>query len=299
MNTKDKYDNTEIKRILKTPLGVDRRIDMKSITDTDDPPLASLKFVKGNLSMAKYFAKRQEKSKENSVCLPLVNNDNFYKLSKYQIAKPILENANTDVLKSENFSKDKKDKFFLHKNTVSSIQPIKNTLLCRLFNPQQANSVKTAYNFVRRKKSDTERDDLEKPKNFSISEFVSSSNEIYQIGFKTKLIQDEINRLIKQENDYEKRLNEIQKQKLNEFFKHRASFDEKQKIIDELNEKVIEKTARKAFLDKEIWNKIHFLNSQKNENKKIEERFKYYYCLKEFLDNIAPSYWKEKKEKDM
>ena len=112
------------------------------------------------------------------------------------------------------------------------------------------------------------------------------------MGLQTKVIEEEIELLKTKILDFQKKLSVSKQEKLKDLSKHKQLYENGQRINEETNFKIQERIERRMQIEKDIGSKLHYLNSQKMENKKIEEKMNYFKILKEFIDQMSPDFFK-------
>jgi hypothetical protein len=154
-----------------------------------------------------------------------------------------------------------------------------------------------AMTIVQKRKEDSES--VPPDTKTSVYDSVEKANSIYITDLTTRMIREEIERLQKLEIEKKTALKAVEKAKETDFSRFRENFEQVKRhtelTIDQSNEIIKKKTA----LVKEIKAKSQLQGIIKHDTKKLEDLTAYYSELKEFLIDLSPDYFKEKKARDM
>lgn len=133
----------------------------------------------------------------------------------------------------------------------------------------------------------------------SVYDTVEKANSIYITDLTTRIIREEIERLQKMEVEKKSALRAVERNKDTEFSRFRENFEQVKRHTELTIEQSNEITKKKTALVKEIKSKSLLQGLLKHDTKKLEDLTAYYSELKEFLMDVSPDYFKEKKARDM
>lgn len=170
-------------------------------------------------------------------------------------------------------------------------------ILDKIVKSSQKGLLGQALAVVQRRKEEAQS--LPPDKKVSIHDTVEKANSIYLTDLTTKIIHEEVARLQRLEVEKKTALKSVEKTKEAEFGRFRENFEQVKRNTELTIEQSNEVAKKKTALVKEIKQKSQFQGVLKHETKKLEDLAAYYGELKEFLEDVSPDYFKEKKNRDM